>query len=189
MNEQGLLVAAINAVVVLVLARPVRGHLARTFRGEPTLLGRALRPLEHGLCRIAKVPPGPGLVPEPARMSWPSYVLSLLAFNGAIVLGMAALRQGSVLLPAKAAQAAIPFLESAQRLIRVFASTATGLTLVIGLSRALRRRTADPCGNFWVDLIRGTLYLLLPLCMLLGLWLASQGMLRASVAWLTLPQG
>ncbi|MFO0579457.1 MAG: potassium-transporting ATPase subunit KdpA [Polyangia bacterium] len=182
-NGQGLLVAAINAVVVLILARPVGSYLARTFCGEPTRLGRALRPLEHGLCRLADVPSGPGIVKEPARMSWPSYLLSLLAFNGALVLILMVLRQGSVLLSGRADQAAT-FLESAQRLIRLFASAATGLTLVIALARALRRRTADPSGNFWVDLFRGTLYLLLPLCVLVGLWLAPQGMLRALVAWL-----
>lgn len=185
MNEQGLLVAAINAIVVLILARPVGSYLARTFCGEPTRLGRALRPLEHGLCRLANVPSGPGLVQEPARMSWPSYLLSLLAFNGALVLILTALRQGSVWLTGRADQAAVlAVVESAQRSIRLFASAATGLTLVIALVRALRRRTADPSGNFWVDLFRGTLYLLLPLGVLLGLWLASQGMLRALAAWL-----
>lgn len=185
MNGQGLLVAAINAVAVLMLAKPVGRYLARTFCGEPTRLGRALRPLEHGLCRLADVPSGPGIVQEPARVSWPSYLLSLLAFNGALVLILTALRQGSVWLAGRADQAAVlALVTSAQRLIRLFASAATGLTLVIALTRALRRRTADPSGNFWVDLFRGTLYLLLPLGVLVGLWLASQGALRALVVWI-----
>lgn len=106
-------------------------------------------------------------------MSWAGYLLSLLAFLGAsIVIGRAldnlhlSLRAGLI--------------------VQRFSSAAIGLALLIALHRSLRNGhlASRTVGNFWMDLIRGSLYILTPLSLVLTLLLASQGLVQPALAWI-----
>lgn len=160
-----LLLIGIYASVLLIAARPLGAYLARVYAGEATLLGRILGPVERALCRLAGVPSGPGPLPAELEMSWQQYVLSLFAFNGAVVIGAFVLRR---LLGALSLELATPVL------VRRFLSAASGLVILLMLVRGLRHRPARTVGNLWVDLIRGTLYILLPLALLVALLLFAQ---------------
>lgn len=160
-----LLLIGIYAGVLLIAARPIGAYLARVYAGEATLLGRILGPVERVLCRLAGVPPGPAPLPAELEMSWQQYVLSLFAFNGAVVIGAFALRGLS---GALSLELATPVL------VRRFLSAVSGLVILLALARGLRHRFARAVGNFWVDLIRGTLYILLPLALLVALLLFAQ---------------
>jgi K+-transporting ATPase ATPase A chain len=160
-----LLLIGIHAGVLLIAARPIGAYLARVYAGEATLLGRILGPVERVLCRLAGVPPGPAPLPAELEMSWQQYVLSLFAFNGAVVLAALVLRGmlGSLSLNL-----------AGLVLVKRFLSAGSGLVILLALVRGLRRRPARTVGNFWVDLIRGTLYILLPLALLVALLLLGQ---------------
>lgn len=183
----GFMQATFNAAVVVLLARPVGRYLARSYSGERTVLARGMGAIERPLLRQAGVsfPSGstsPSL-PEGAAMTWPGYLLSLLAFNGAIVVLLLVQQRTLELLQARSFGAGLClFLSVLGRTMRGFASAATALTLLVALIRALRVRTWNTAGNFWVDLVRGTLYILLPLSVLLAGLLALQPTLNRLAA-------
>ena len=163
--RERLLLIGIYAGVLLVASRPIGLYLSRAYAGGSTLLGKALGPVERALCRLAGVPSGPAPLPTELEMSGQQYVLSLLAFNGAVVLASLALRGllGSFDLEF-----------TRLSLVQRFLSAVSGLVTLLALGRGLRRRPVRTLGNFWVDLIRGTLYILLPLAMLVTLLLSAQ---------------
>lgn len=158
MTAPGLITLVIYAVILLVLARPVGGYLRRAYLGEPNLLGRLFGPLTRRLLRFVHGPTRPELLP--AEMTWQTYVLAVLAWNGVGVL-------------------VASVLASAGPLVRNFVSAQTALAVLSVVVRGLRRPGAETVGNFWNDLIRGTFYILLPLGLLLVLLLASAGIARA----------
>lgn len=184
MNGPGFMPAAFNAAVVLLLVRPVGRYLARSYRGETTTLVRGMGALERFLLRLAGISfasgSGTESLPRSAEMTWPSYLLSLLAFNGVLVVLLSAQKQALnvVYLRSPGPTGLALILEGLGSTLRGFASAATALTLLISSARGLRRRVSERAGNFWVDLIRGTLYILLPLALLLMVLFAVQPAVR-----------
>lgn len=160
MTAQVLITINIYIVILLLLSKPVGGYLTRAYQGEPNLLGRLFGPLTRLLQRFVGVPPGPGPLPAEAEMTWRTYVLYVLAWNGVGVLAASALG-------------------SAGATVRNFVSAQTALAVLSVVIRGLRRPGAEDVGNFWNDLIRGTFYVLLPLGLLLGLLLTFAGIVRA----------
>jgi K+-transporting ATPase ATPase A chain len=186
---------------VLIVCTPLLGgFMARVFTGERTFLTPVLRPVEHIIYRLAGVTAG-------EEQDWRAYTVALIAFNvlGFAVVFLLQLAQGALPLnpaglpnvePALAFNTATSFMTNtnwqsyagettlsyaSQMLglaVQNFVSAATGIAVVIALTRGLARRTAQTLGNFWVDLVRSTLYVLLPLSLILALLLVSQGVVQ-----------
>jgi potassium-transporting ATPase potassium-binding subunit len=183
--------------LVAAMARPLGGYMMRVFTGQLTALGRALQPIERAIYRLTGVDPR-------AEQEWHIYGLSLLAFNmvGIVVL-YAVLRlqellpfnpqQFAAVDPALALNTAVSFTtntswqsyggettlsylsQMAGITVQSFLSAATGIAVAIALIRGFARRRFSTIGNFWVDMTRAVLYVLLPVCVGASLFLVWQG--------------
>ncbi len=165
--------------------------------GERTILSPVLRPLERGIYRVARID-------ETVEQGWKGYAVSVVLMAViAIVVGYVMLRLQDVLpLNPGAAAAQSPDLafntsisfetntnwqnysgetgasyltQMAMLAVRNFTSAATGLAVAIALVRGLTRRTSSTIGNYWVDLTRGILYILLPISVVVALIFVWQG--------------
>jgi K+-transporting ATPase ATPase A chain len=193
----GWLEIAIFAAIVGLLTRPLGGYLARVYAGERTFLSPLFGPIEAALYRVA------GIKRE-IEQNWYRYTVSLLVFHalGTIAL-YTLLRLQSVLplnpqgLPAVAPDlalnTAVSFVTNtswqsysgettlgytsqiAAITVQSFLSVAAGIAVVMVLIRGFARRRSATIGNFWVDLTRGTLYVLLPICVVAALFLVAEG--------------
>jgi K+-transporting ATPase ATPase A chain len=188
-------------VVLGLLAKPLGWYMARVFQGEPCLgMDRALGWLERGIYRIAGVNPR-------EEMGWRKYTIAVLLFNVAGFLAVYGLLrlQGSLPLnpqgfpansPDLAFNTAVSFASNtnwqsyggettmsylSQMLgltVQNFVSAASGMAVLVALVRGLVRRSAATIGNFWFDLVRSTVYILLPLSTIVALLLVSQGVIQ-----------
>lgn len=185
-------------LLLTLLTRPLGGYMHRVFDGQATWLGRAFGPLERGFYRLAGVD-------EKAEQHWTTYTLAMLAFNLVcfVTLFLLQLWQNHLplnpqkfdgLTPDLAFNTAISFVTNTnwqayggestmsyltQMLgltVHNFVSAATGVALALALVRGFARRSSKTVGNFWVDLTRCTLYVLLPIAFLAALFLVWQGM-------------
>jgi K+-transporting ATPase ATPase A chain len=197
MTEFGWLEIALFTVVVGLLTRPLGGYLARVYAGKRTLLQPLIGPIEAAVYRIAGIDPA-------LEQSWYRYAVSLLVFHtfGIIALyGLLRLQSALPLNPQElppvapdlALNTAVSFVtntswqsysgettlsyasQMAGITVQSFLSAASGIAVVIALIRGFARRRAATIGNFWVDLTRGTLYVLLPICILVTLFLIAEG--------------
>jgi K+-transporting ATPase ATPase A chain len=209
MSANGYLQLFIYIAVLLLLAKPLGSYMARVFAGEPAVLNRIGLPFENLLYRASGV--------DPAReMRWTQYALAVLAFNllGALaVYGLQRLQnylplnpQGfGAISPDSSFNTATSFAtntnwqgyggestmsyltQMAALTVQNFVSAATGIAVLLPLIRAFARQKVDTVGNFWVDLTRTTLYILLPLSIILALALVSQGVVQTFSAYHTVP--
>jgi len=183
--------------LLTVLTRPLGGFMYRVFEGQSTWLGRVLGPLERGFYKLAGVD-------AKAEQHWTSYALAMLVFNLVCFVTLFFLQlwqshlplnpQGmSGLTPDLAFNTAISFVTNTnwqayggestmsyltQMLgltVHNFVSAATGIALAMALVRGFARRSSKTVGNFWVDLTRCTLYVLLPISIVAALFLIWQG--------------
>ncbi len=197
MTVNGWIQIAIYFVVLTALVVPLGRFMARVFEGERTFLSPVLRPVEVTLYRIAGVD-------ETREQHWLTYTVAMLLFNAAgFVLLYAIMRFQAVLPLNPADQSAVPAdltfntavsfttntnwqnyggestLSYLTQMVGLttqnFVSAATGIALLIALIRAFARASARTVGNFWVDLTRSTLYILLPLSIIGALILIWQG--------------
>ncbi|MEZ4767372.1 MAG: potassium-transporting ATPase subunit KdpA [Caldilineales bacterium] len=200
MTLNGLVQIAIYLLLVLLLARPLGGYMARVYQREPMLPDRLLAPVERLIYRLA------GVRPE-REMAWKTYAVAALLFSAAGLLFLYALQRVQGVLPLNpqglgavspdlALNTAASFVSNTnwqsyggettmsyltQMLgltVQNFVSAATGMAVLAALARGIARRSANTLGNFWVDLTRGVLYILLPLALLLALILVSQGVVQ-----------
>jgi K+-transporting ATPase ATPase A chain len=171
--------------------------MVRVYEGRPIGLDRLLGPLERGIYRLC----GVRAIDE---MDWKTYGIAMLLFNLAGLLAVYALQrwQGFLSLnpqgfgavpPDLAFNTAVSFATNTnwqsyggettmsyltQMLgltVQNFVSAATGMAVLVALIRGLARKSAGTIGSFWVDLVRSTLYILLPLSFILALVLVSEG--------------
>jgi potassium-transporting ATPase potassium-binding subunit len=183
--------------VVVALVRPLGGYMTRVFNGERTLLSPMLRPVEAALYRAAGVDPQ-------REQHWVTYTVAMLFFHvGGFAILYALLRLQAVLPFNPADQSAVgedlsfntavsfvtntnwqnyagestmSYLSQMLGLTHQnFLSAATGIVLAIALIRGFSRASVKTVGNFWVDVTRCTLYVLLPLCIPYALFLVWQG--------------
>ncbi|MGB8646981.1 MAG: potassium-transporting ATPase subunit KdpA, partial [Anaerolineae bacterium] len=197
MTVNGILQNVLYLVVLAALAKPLGWYMARVYEGQPIGLDRVLGPLERLLYRLF------GAKPD-QEMDWKTYAIAMLLFNLVGLLGLYALErfQGSLPLnpqgfpavpPDLAWNTAVSFTTNTnwqnyggevvmsyltQMLglaFHNFVSAATGMAILIALIRGFTRKTTKTIGNFWVDLTRGTLYILLPLSIVMALLLVWQG--------------
>jgi K+-transporting ATPase ATPase A chain len=186
---------------LLIVCTPLLGgYMQRVFDGERTFLTPVLLPVEGLIYRLS------GVRPE-EEQPWKQYTLALLVFNvlGFLALFLLQLAQGILPLnpeklagvePWLAFNTATSFMTNTNwqsyagettlsQLTQMFGlgvqnflSAATGIAVVLALTRGLARKSAATLGNFWADLTRATLYVLLPLSLMLALVLVSQGVVQ-----------
>lgn len=211
MTSNGWLQIALLFVVVIGTAAPLGAFMARVYAGERTFLDPILGPVERLIYRVAGVNPA-------ADQGWVAYTLGMLAFNAAgFVLLYAILRLQDLLplnpqgfagtTPDLAFNTAVSFVTNTNwqsyvgeatmsnftqmfgLAVQNFLSAATGLALAVALVRGFARSNASGVGNFWVDMTRSTLYVLLPLAFITAIALVALGIpqtLDGSVAATTL---
>ena len=195
-------------LISLLAATPLLGKwLAAVLRGEPPAWLRWLGPVERAIYRLA------GLRAD-ADMSWRSYATALVVFNllggavilllqllqahlplnpqgfGAVPLGVAVNTAVSFLTNTNwqvyAGEASLSYLTQMAGLgVQNFFSAATGLAVMAALARGFSRKSAAGVGNFWADLVRATLYVLLPLAFVFAIVLMSQGVVQSFASYPT----
>ena len=197
MTANGWFQIVVFLLVVLALTKPLGIFMTRVFNRERTFLDPALRPLERLIYRVTAVN-------EEREMGWKEYALSVLLFSGVSMLALYAMQRLQVFLPFNPQklggvapdlafdtaasfttntnwQAYTPettmsyFTQMAGLAYHNFVSAAAGIAMAIALIRGIARREMETIGNFWVDLVRGTLWILLPISILGALMLVSQG--------------
>ncbi len=183
--------------VIAALTKPLGGYITRVFNGERTALSPVLRPLETVIYRL-------GGVDERREQHWLTYTVAMLLFHVGgflIIYGSMRLQAAlpfnpagqSAVAPDLSFNTAISFITNTNwqnyggestlsYLVQMlglthqnFLSAATGMALAIALIRGFARSSMRTIGNFWVDVTRATLYVLLPICIVYTLFLVWQG--------------
>jgi potassium-transporting ATPase potassium-binding subunit len=200
MTANGVLQILIYFAVLLLLAKPLGAFMANVYEGRRTFLSPALSWLERLLYRISRVSPDD-------EMDWRRYAIAMMLFNMAglfvvyvfqRVQGMLPLNPAkmSAVAPHSALNVAVSFAtntnwqnyggeatlsyltQMAALTVQNFLSAASGMAVLVALIRGFIRRETNHIGNFWADMVRGTLYILLPLSLILALLLVSQGVVQ-----------
>ena len=194
---QSLALVVVYLALVLAVAKPLGGYMARVFGGERTLLSPVLAPVERLIYRLCGVNPA-------QEQHWTIYTAAMLLFNLAglaMLYGIMRLQdllpfnpQGlAAVAPDLSFNTAVSFTtntnwqsyvpevtlsyltQMAGLAFHNFISAATGIAIAVALVRGLARRRANAIGNFWVDVVRAILYVLLPISVVFALVLVWQG--------------
>jgi K+-transporting ATPase ATPase A chain len=184
-------------VVLILLTKPLGTFMARVYQGERIFLDPIMRPVEKLIYKLC------GVRPE-EEMNWKVYAIAMMLFNGLGILIVYALQRVQGFLPLNPQgfdavspdsswNTAVSFVTNTnwqgysgentmsyltQMLgltVQNFVSAGTGMAVVIAMIRGFARHTTLTIGNFWVDLTRSVLYILLPLALILSVLLVSQG--------------
>ncbi|MBB5539291.1 potassium-transporting ATPase subunit KdpA [Rhizobium giardinii] len=193
--------------IVILLVKPLGAYMTRVFNGERTLLSPLFVPLERGLYRLAGTH-------EKEEQHWTSYAFSLLLFNlaGFFILYLVQRFQGALPFnpagmtavgPELSFNTAASFMtntnwqnyggestmsylvQMAGLTVQNFASAATGIAIAVALIRGFSRASGKSIGNFWVDMTRTTVYILLPACIILTLVYVYLGVPQTLGAYVT----
>jgi len=199
-NVNNFIQAAIYMGVLLLLAKPLGTFMARVYQGDIPVIFRWLTPLERVLYRICGIR-------ESDEMNWKTYAGTMLSFNLVGLLAVYLLQRVQDFLPLNPAgmkavspdsslNTAISFASNTNwqgysgevtmsyltqmigLTVQNFVSAAAGMAVLVALIRGFIRKEAGTIGNFWVDLTRTVLYILLPLSIVLSLLLVSQGVVQ-----------
>ena len=191
---------AVFLVVLLAVTKPLGVYMARVFNRERTFLDPVLRPVERILYRLT-------LVEEEHEMRWTEYAVSMLLFSGVSMLLLYLMQRMQQFLPLNPQKFAavgpeLAFNTAASFTTNTnwqnyggentmsyltqmvglayhnFTSAAVGIALAIAFIRGISRQEKETVGNFWVDVTRTTLWVLLPTCILYALALVSQGVVQ-----------
>jgi K+-transporting ATPase ATPase A chain len=186
--------------VLLLLAKPLGVYMARVYEGKPSGLSRVLGPVERLFYRMC------GIKPD-EEMSWKKYTGSVLLFSAMGLFFLYALQRLQAFLPLNPQKfpavspdssfnTAVSFITNTnwqgyggettmsyftQMIgfgVQNFVSAAAGMAVLVALIRGLARQTTETIGNFWVDLTRSTLYILIPLSLVYSLLLVSSGVVQ-----------
>ncbi|MBP8116539.1 MAG: potassium-transporting ATPase subunit KdpA [Nitrospira sp.] len=197
MTLSGLAQIGLYFLVLVALVKPLGWYMARVYMGQACGMDRVMGPFERLIYRVCGVRATEG-------MNWKTYAVAMLLFNVTGLVALYALQRLQGFLPlnpaaygavapdlafntassfitntnwqAYAGESTLSYLTQMLGLtVQNFASAATGMAILVALIRGLTARTTTTIGNFWVDLTRGTLYILLPLAAILALVLVSQG--------------
>ncbi|HVU39153.1 MAG TPA: potassium-transporting ATPase subunit KdpA [Opitutales bacterium] len=184
----------------LALTPPLGRFMARVFRGEANFLSPVLRPVESGIYKLSGVNPA-------EEMTWRRYFFAVLIFNVVGLLSLVVLQMTQHGLPlnpqkldnvpfalafntatsfitntnwqAYSGESTLSYLtQMAGLAVHNFLSAASGIAVLLALARGLKRASTQGLGNFWVDLTRATLYVLLPLSVLWTVVICSQGVVQ-----------
>jgi K+-transporting ATPase ATPase A chain len=200
MTLMGLAQVGLYFVLLLALVKPLGWYMARVYENKPCSVDRLVGPVERAIYRMCGIRPMD-------EMSWKIYSIAMLLFNAAGLLFLYGLQRVQSLLPLNPAnlggvapdlafntaasfasntnwqayggESTLSYLTQMLGLtVQNFVSAATGMAVLVALIRGLSRRNATTLGNFWTDLVRSTLYILLPLSLFLSLLLVSQGVVQ-----------
>ncbi len=184
----------------LILVKPLGLYMACIYDNKPCYINTFLGPLERGIYRLCGIE-------ALKQMNWKSYAMSMLLFNVVGILLLYAIQRGQYVLPLNpenfkgvnpdlAFNTALSFVTNTNwqaysgestlsyftqmvgLTVQNFMSAATGMSILIAFIRGLRNHESTELGNFWVDITRGILYILLPLAIILSLLLVSQGVIQ-----------
>jgi potassium-transporting ATPase potassium-binding subunit len=187
-------------VVLIALAKPLGAFMAKVYQGEHTFLDPVMRPIEKLVYRLSGVNPA-------SEMDWKVYAITMMIFNGLGLLLVYLLQRLQGFLPLNpqgfgavspdsswntavsfatntnwqgyGGETTMSYLTQMLALTtQNFVSAATGMAILIAMIRGISRHTAKTIGNFWVDLTRSVLYILLPLAFIWSLALVSQGVVQ-----------
>jgi potassium-transporting ATPase potassium-binding subunit len=198
MTINGWIQIGVFLALILAITKPLGVFMAKVFSRERTFLDPVVRPIERLLYRVTGVD-------EEHEMRWTEYAFSMLLFSGASMLLLYLIERAQHVLPWLNPQkfAAVPpalafntaasfttntnwqnysgestmsyLTQMAGLAYHNFASAAVGIALAIAFIRGIARKEKDTIGNFWVDMTRSTLWVLLPMCIVYALLLVSQG--------------
>jgi potassium-transporting ATPase potassium-binding subunit len=201
MTVNGWLQIIVFLVLILAVTKPMGVFMARAFSREKTFMDPVLRPIERLLYRVTGVD-------EDHEMRWTEYAISMLLFSvvSMIVLYLIERLQGFLPLNPQKFGAVTPahvafntaasfttntnwqaysgestmsyFTQMAGLAYHNFVSAAVGISLAIAFIRGIARRQKETIGNFWVDLVRSSLWVLLPFCIFGAMLLVSQGVVQ-----------
>jgi potassium-transporting ATPase potassium-binding subunit len=201
MTTNGWMQIVVFLTLILAITKPLGVFMARVFSGERTFLDPVARPIESLLYRVTGVDEG-------HEMRWTEYAFAMLLFSGTSMLLLYLLERTQHLLPWLNPQkfAAVPpvlafntaasfttntnwqnysgeatmsyLTQMAGLAYHNFASAAVGIALAIAFIRGIARKEKETIGNFWVDMTRSTLWVLLPACIVYALVLVSQGVVQ-----------
>jgi K+-transporting ATPase ATPase A chain len=186
--------------ILLLTVKPLGIYMARIYEGKPAGLNVLLAPVERWIYRLTRVNPMQG-------MSWKTYAVAVMLFNVLGIIFVYILQRLQCFLPLNpmsipkvapdlAFNTAISFATNTnwqsyggettlsyftQMLgltVQNFVSAATGMAVLIAVIRGFIQKQIETIGNFWVDLVRSVLYILLPLSIILSLVLVSQGVVQ-----------
>jgi K+-transporting ATPase ATPase A chain len=186
--------------LVLAVTKPLGGFLYRVYERKSTLLDPVLRPIERFIYRVCGVD-------DTKEMDWKGYGFSMLLFSGVSLFLLYLIERTQQWLPLNPQnllnlapdlawntavsfttntnwQSYVPestmsyFTQMAGLAYHNFTSAAVGMAMAIAVIRGVARKESKTIGNFWVDTTRGLLWILLPLCVVGGLVLVSQGVVQ-----------
>ncbi|MBZ5522104.1 MAG: potassium-transporting ATPase subunit KdpA [Acidobacteriia bacterium] len=200
MTVNGWLQILLFFAAVLAVTKPLGTFMARVFAREKTWLDPVMRPLERLIYKLTGVN-------EEHEMRWTEYVIAMLLFSGVSMLVLYLLErvqhalpfnpQGMANVPADLAfntaasfttntnwqfysgENTMSYLtQMAGLAYHNFASAAVGIAMAIALIRGIARREKETLGNFWVDMTRSALWVLMPICLVYSMLLVSQGVIQ-----------
>jgi K+-transporting ATPase ATPase A chain len=200
MTVNGFLQLGIYFLALLAVTKPLGVYMTKVFSGEKIILGRGFGPVERFIYRICRID-------EREEQHWTAYTASMLMFSLVGLLVLYGLQRLQYYLPlnpqgfpgvapdlafntassfttntnwqAYSGESTMSyFVQMAGLAFHNFVSAATGISLAIAFIRGIARREAKTLGNFWVDLTRTTLYVLLPICVIGTIALVSQGVVQ-----------
>jgi potassium-transporting ATPase potassium-binding subunit len=186
--------------LLVALTKPLGAYMARVYQGQPCGADRALGWLERLIYRLSAVDPQ-------QEMSWRQYAVAVLLFNGLGIIAVYVILRLQDFLPLNPQKFAANnpdlafdtaasfatntnwqsyggestlsyFSQMIGLTVQNFVSAASGMAVLVALIRGLARRTSATIGNFWFDLVRSTLYIFMPMSVLLALVLVSQGVIQ-----------
>lgn len=186
--------------ILLLLVKPLGSYMAKIYQGERVFLDRVLAPVEGFMYRFSGVKPG-------EEMNWKTYAVAVMIFNLLGLFAVYALQRFQADLPLNpqglgavtpdsswntavsfatntnwqgfSGEVTMSYLSQMLGLaVQNFVSAATGMAVLAAFLRGLARQTRKGIGNFWVDLTRTTVYILVPLSIVLALALVSQGVVQ-----------
>ena len=200
MTFNGIVQVVIFLSVLILSVKPLGIYISRVFEGRPVVLNKWFLPIERLIYRLC------GVNPE-EEMTWKTYAFAMMAFNVIGLLAIYFLQRFQHFLPLNpmrmpavstdsafntaasfatntnwqgyAGETTMSYLTQMLGLtVQNFVSAATGIAILVALIRGFIRHQSNVIGNFWVDLVRATLYILLPLAVLLSVVLVWQGVVQ-----------
>ncbi|MCW8397939.1 potassium-transporting ATPase subunit KdpA [Legionella sp. PATHC038] len=200
MTKVGFLQIAFYFIFLLLLVKPLGWYMAQVYQGRPCLLDAVLRPFEQLTYRICGIR-------TQEEMGWKTYLSTMLFVNLVGLLFVYLIQRIQFYLPLNPQEFTSPspdlafntaasfatnsnwqaysgettmsyFTQMVALTTQNFISAATGMSLLIALIRGIVKNEKNTLGNFWVDTVRGILYILLPLSLILALILCSQGVIQ-----------
>src|SRR5271169_567495 len=200
MTANGWIQILVFLVLILAVTKPMGVFMTRVFNRERTFMDPVLRPIERMLYRVTGVD-------ENHEMRWTEYAFAMLLFSVVSMLLLYLMERVQGFLPLNPQKfAAVPqalafntaasfttntnwqnysgettmsyFTQMAGLAYHNFTSAAVGIALAVAFIRGIARREKETIGNFWVDMTRATLWLLLPMCIVGALVLVSQGVVQ-----------